>query len=458
MERRSLPPDISGSYSYIDTVGIRMPKLMENEQFKEFQREMRIAQGNRRRCIHLAKHHLPVEAGGGWFFVMYVHQPTPEALKTIDRENYHVLEVAVALDLVSATYPDTDELREYIDLRLQKNARPVKLTTWIEDQTSYTGRTNSRRSSYYATYSDKLSKILKEPCVHIEYRIIGSSALKNRRLKRGSDICALNHRQFWDTQLRMRKAPSEAKLTKARVRLMRRRGDSARKIADVGRTIRAIFRGASGPHGGVLSSDLLHTLRQNVNIAGKNPGRLFTPESHGWMLPGPKNSLWDGRDGESVAIRATKAEPVAQVTRRRKVQGQIWRASPTKTLLRKVELLNDDDDSCLAQLLLLKYGEAPICPGCGVVPAHFHKISKRRGYVCQDCGRHVYPCVGTPFEGSKLPLSKWFLAANLLLNDEHITARSLELALGVEYKTAWRMKNALVPWIRQSQSSDRVAH
>jgi len=68
-----------------------------------------------------------------------------------------------------------------------------------------------------------------------------------------------------------------------------------------------------------------------------------------------------------------------------------------------------DDDACLDAIRLRKYGEHPTCPGCGIVNAKFHRITGRRAYACQDCGHHVYPCVGTPFEKSSTPLTLCFV-------------------------------------------------
>jgi transposase len=52
--------------------------------------------------------------------------------------------------------------------------------------------------------------------------------------------------------------------------------------------------------------------------------------------------------------------------------------------------------------------------------------------------------VGTPFECSKVPLSKWLMAAYLLSSSRKgISARQLQRALGVTYKTAWRMAHRI---------------
>ena len=52
--------------------------------------------------------------------------------------------------------------------------------------------------------------------------------------------------------------------------------------------------------------------------------------------------------------------------------------------------------------------------------------------------------VGTPFERSKVPLSKWLMAAYLLCSSKKgISALQLHRTLGVTYKTAWRMAHRI---------------
>lgn len=103
-----------------------------------------------------------------------------------------------------------------------------------------------------------------------------------------------------------------------------------------------------------------------------------------------------------------------------------------------------DDDACLDAIMVRKFGPTPTCPACAVSPAKFHRITGRRGYACQDCGHHVYPCVGTPFEKSSTPLTLWFHAMYLMTATRNgVSAKELERQLGVTYKTAWRIGHEL---------------
>lgn len=103
------------------------------------------------------------------------------------------------------------------------------------------------------------------------------------------------------------------------------------------------------------------------------------------------------------------------------------------------------DEACLDKIMERRYGGTAIaCPACGVATTKFHRMTKRRAYACQECGHHIYPCVGTPFEKSRTKLTLWFFAMYLMTTTRHgVAAKELERQLGVTYKTAWRMAHEL---------------
>lgn len=98
-----------------------------------------------------------------------------------------------------------------------------------------------------------------------------------------------------------------------------------------------------------------------------------------------------------------------------------------------------DDDACLTHIMEVRYGLRHTCGKCGK-DASFHKITGRRAYACSACGDHVYPCAGTVFEDSRTSLQSWFYAIYLFVVTRHgVSGKELQRALGVTYKTAWRM-------------------
>lgn len=98
-----------------------------------------------------------------------------------------------------------------------------------------------------------------------------------------------------------------------------------------------------------------------------------------------------------------------------------------------------DDDSCLAEVMQLRYSSVKICPECQK-DTKFHRVRNRKCYECQWCGLQVYPTKGTIFEKTTTPLSDWFYVIYLLTATRSgVSAKEVQRQLGVTYKTAWRM-------------------
>lgn len=117
-----------------------------------------------------------------------------------------------------------------------------------------------------------------------------------------------------------------------------------------------------------------------------------------------------------------------------------------------------DDDACLNKIMEMQYGGTEFrCPACEK-RSKFHKIAKRRAYACQFCGHHIYPCVGTPFEKSRTPLTDWFFAMYLFTSTRHgISAKELERQIGCTYKTAWRMAHELRKLMAQADDHEPLS-
>jgi transposase len=102
------------------------------------------------------------------------------------------------------------------------------------------------------------------------------------------------------------------------------------------------------------------------------------------------------------------------------------------------EMEYPDDQACLIAVLENRYGD--ICPRCGVMGVKFHPITGRKGFVCSECDRHIYPLADTIFRKSETSLKNWFIAIFMFSTHKNgVSAKTLERELGVTYKTAWRM-------------------
>jgi len=96
------------------------------------------------------------------------------------------------------------------------------------------------------------------------------------------------------------------------------------------------------------------------------------------------------------------------------------------------------DNACLEHLFEIRYGKDAGCPRCGEI-GKFKRLASRPAYTC-NCGHHIYPMAGTPFQDSRTPLQKWFYAMYLFTTSRHgVPAKELQRQLSVTYKTAWRM-------------------
>lgn len=94
-----------------------------------------------------------------------------------------------------------------------------------------------------------------------------------------------------------------------------------------------------------------------------------------------------------------------------------------------------DDEACLADILSRKYPNW-VC-SCG--REKLYKIKNRPVYACA-CGKQVNPLVGTPMQGTKMPLTSWFYAMYLMANKKNgLSAAELQRHLGCKYQAAWRM-------------------
>lgn len=99
-----------------------------------------------------------------------------------------------------------------------------------------------------------------------------------------------------------------------------------------------------------------------------------------------------------------------------------------------------DEDVALHFLANVRWPDGEqVCPKCGSIGEHYFLKNQRR-WKCRDCRKQFSIKVGTIFEDSPLPLSKWLPAVWLLVNCKNgISSYELSRDLGVTQKTAWFM-------------------
>jgi transposase-like protein len=110
-----------------------------------------------------------------------------------------------------------------------------------------------------------------------------------------------------------------------------------------------------------------------------------------------------------------------------------------------------DEDKARAALEAVRWPEGPFCPHCGnsdpekIAKVEGKKQSHRPGlYYCNECKGQFTVTVGTVFERSKIPLTKWWMAAHMFNSGKNgVSAHEIHRSLGVTYKTAWFMMHRL---------------
>ena len=112
------------------------------------------------------------------------------------------------------------------------------------------------------------------------------------------------------------------------------------------------------------------------------------------------------------------------------------------------------EEFCREAVLKAKWPTGFKCPECGCKK---HCQLTRGDYQCNQCHRQTSLISGTIFQGTKLPLRKWFLAMYLLTQHKKgVSALQLSRDLGVNYKTAWSVKHKLMQTMMERQQEKKL--
>jgi transposase-like protein len=111
-----------------------------------------------------------------------------------------------------------------------------------------------------------------------------------------------------------------------------------------------------------------------------------------------------------------------------------------------------DEDKARQLLESMRWPDGPTCPHCAkqgsdckdVYKLNARASSKRPGraglYKCAACRKQFTVRVGTIFEDSHLPISKWLMAIFIMCSSKKgISAHQIHRMLDITYKSAWFM-------------------
>jgi transposase-like protein len=108
-----------------------------------------------------------------------------------------------------------------------------------------------------------------------------------------------------------------------------------------------------------------------------------------------------------------------------------------------------DETAAREALEAIVWPNGPICPHCGNsdqarIAALTTKSARPGLRYCDECKGQFTATVGTIFERSKIPLTKWWLAMHLIGSSKKgISSHQLHRMLGVSYKSTWFMMHRI---------------
>ena len=124
-----------------------------------------------------------------------------------------------------------------------------------------------------------------------------------------------------------------------------------------------------------------------------------------------------------------------------------------------------DEEMARELLERVRWPDGPICPHCVVVGGHY-RVKPRKGsrrpvrqgvWKCRDCRKQFTVTVGTVFQGSKIPLSKWVTAIYLMSDSANgLNAHQLHRRLGLTYKSARFLVKRLGEGMMQGALGKRI--
>ena len=104
---------------------------------------------------------------------------------------------------------------------------------------------------------------------------------------------------------------------------------------------------------------------------------------------------------------------------------------------------------CEAALEATRWPAGYACPRCQGTVAYAFCRGRQSYRECVGCGYQCSLIAGTMFEASKLPLTVWFMAMQLLSQAKNnVAALELRRQLGVSYPTAWLLKHKIMEAMR----------
>ena len=115
-----------------------------------------------------------------------------------------------------------------------------------------------------------------------------------------------------------------------------------------------------------------------------------------------------------------------------------------------------DENEAYLFIEAMRWPNGPVCPHCRGTKAYFLQprtpdrytrtghATQRRVWKCAACKKQFSVLMGTIFEGSRIPVSKWLLGMHMMCSAKNgVAARELARTLEITVKSAWFMAHRL---------------
>src|SRR5579864_5620116 len=102
-----------------------------------------------------------------------------------------------------------------------------------------------------------------------------------------------------------------------------------------------------------------------------------------------------------------------------------------------------NEQTCIDAVAAMRWPDGkPVCPSCQH-QEHYYLATQKR-WKCKECWKQFSVKVGTIFEDSHIPLSKWMPAMWMVGNCKNgVSSWEIHRAIGVTQKTAWFMMHRI---------------
>lgn len=123
-----------------------------------------------------------------------------------------------------------------------------------------------------------------------------------------------------------------------------------------------------------------------------------------------------------------------------------------------------DEDAARKFIEAKRWPNGPVCPHCECKEVYTltakpgSKSPVRPGvYKCKKCRKQFTVRIGTIYEESKIPLSKWLMAIHLMTSSKKgVSSRQIERELGITMKSAWFLTHRIREAMRELPGGEKL--